>query len=106
MPRLIAMTMAALLSASGAAAYDEAALLAQSRALVAEFVGALKPRLQAALQAGGPASAIHVCAELAPQIADSLSESSGWAVRRVSLRARNRRRAIPDDSRRLTWPRR
>jgi hypothetical protein len=47
--------------------------------------------------AGGPTHAIEVCASEAPKIADSLSEASGWSVKRVSLKARNASRALPDE---------
>lgn len=94
-----AMVFTLLLSWAWGGAYsadgtDE--LDAQARALVQDFVGRLKPELQQALQEGGPVNAIAVCADQAPQIADALSASSGWLVKRVSLRARNASRAIPD----------
>ena len=71
-------------------------LMSEARALADEFVAALKPQLKGALQSQGPAGAIAVCADVAPQIADSLSLTSGWSVRRVSLKTRNASRAIPD----------
>jgi len=43
----------------------------------------------------GPASAVAVCNEKAPQMAKTASEQSGWAIRRVSLRNRNPK-AVPD----------
>ncbi len=75
---------------------DTAALEAEAQALVQRFVGRLKPALQGALADGGPVNAIGVCADRAPAIAEGLSQSSGWLVRRVSLQARNASRAIPD----------
>ena len=95
---LFTLLLTGLINTSASGAADDAALEAEARELVASFVGRLKPELQSALQAGGPVNAIAVCADKAPQIADALSESSGWLVRRVSLRARNASRAIPD-----TW---
>lgn len=71
-------------------------LVAQGQAISAQFVATLQPTLQAAMQAGGPVNAVEVCAVEAPSIAANLSETSGWAVRRVSLKARNQRNAIPD----------
>lgn len=65
-------------------------------AVANEFVGLMKPQLQQALAEGGPVNAIAVCADIAPRIADSLSAQSGWTVKRVSLRARNASRAVPD----------
>ncbi len=68
----------------------------QAMALANEFVGLLKPQLKQALAEGGPANAIGVCADIAPGIADSLSDQSGWTVKRVSLKSRNASRAVPD----------
>jgi hypothetical protein len=44
---------------------------------------------------GGPENAISVCRERAPLMAKAASEKTGWAIRRVSLRARNAK-AVPD----------
>ncbi len=60
-----------------------------ARDIAQQFVGQLKPRLVSALQEGGPAHAIEVCAEDAPAIARELSLASGWSVKRVSLKPRN-----------------
>ena len=68
----------------------------QARSLADQFIAELKPRLQQAMQEGGPGRAIEVCASAAPLIADSLSAASGWQVRRVSLKSRNASRAVPD----------
>ena len=68
----------------------------QAMAVANEFVGLMKPQLQQALAEGGPVNAIAVCADIAPRIADSLSAQSGWTVKRVSLKARNASRAVPD----------
>lgn len=69
----------------------------QASAIAQEFAGLLKPKLKAAMVAGGPTKAIEVCAAVAPAIADSLSEQSGWNVKRVSLKSRNASRAVPDE---------
>jgi hypothetical protein len=69
----------------------------QAQSIVAEFAGRLKPQLKAALQEGGPSKAIAVCSKQAPAIAQQLSESTGWVVKRVSDRNRNPN-ATPD-----TW---
>lgn len=71
-------------------------LEAEANALAATFIGRLKPELQEALREGGPVNAIAVCADKAPAIADALSADSGWLIKRVSLKARNASRAIPD----------
>ncbi len=86
--RSICGYLAALLMAP--AAYGaENALLEKSRQLTVEYATQLQAALQESLKSGGPAAAIGVCAELAPQIASDLSRQSGAKVRRTSLRFRN-----------------
>jgi hypothetical protein len=74
---------------------DESAKQAQAR----QVASAVPPKLLAVLSEqinkAGPASAIEVCQEKAPQMAKAASEQSGWAIRRVSLRNRNPK-AVPD----------
>lgn len=93
---LSALLIASLFNAHAVAADNSAVLEAEARELAESFVGRLKPELKHALESGGPVNAIAVCADRAPHIADALSATSGWQVRRVSLRARNASRAIPD----------
>ncbi|MCP4010494.1 MAG: DUF3365 domain-containing protein [Proteobacteria bacterium] len=75
---------------------DKAALKAEAIGIVKQFGGTLKPQLKTALKEGGPAHAISVCSTTAPEIAKSLSQSTGWSVKRVSLKARNTETAMPD----------
>lgn len=77
--------------------------LAADEPWVAEARGvatAVPPRLLAvlteAIEQGGPAGAIGVCRDKAPQMAQAASAQSGWQIRRVSLRNRNPK-AVPDD---------
>lgn len=79
-----------------AADVDEAALKAEAIGIVKQFGGSLKPQLKKALQEGGPAHAISVCSTTAPEIAKDLTQSTGWVVKRVSLKARNTETAVPD----------
>jgi hypothetical protein len=58
------------------------------RAASMDLMGSLKSKLVQELQAGGPASAVHVCSQVAQQIADEHSSES-MHVRRVSLKVRN-----------------
>lgn len=81
---------------SAGPAPNVAALEAEARDISQRFVGTLLPTLQQAMQNGGPAAAIEVCAVQAPEIAAALSAASGWQVRRVSLKARNASLATPD----------
>ena len=81
---------------SHGAAVDKAALKAEAIGIVKQFGGTLKPELKKALEAGGPANAISVCSEKAPAIAEDLTGKTGWSVKRVSLKARNKKMAVPD----------
>lgn len=91
-------TFLSIVACSAVIAAEPAAnsLQAQAGELVQQFVGLLKPQLKQAMAEGGPSQAIAVCADRAPGIAKSLSATSGWAVKRVSLNPRNASRAIPD----------
>ncbi len=95
--RLHAWLVAGALLAAPAMATAADPLEEQAREIVEQFIGRLKPQLKEALAGGGPTHAVEVCASEAPRIADALSDQSGWSVHRVSLRARNASRAIPDD---------
>lgn len=72
-----------------------------ARMLIAEFSGQLKPALKKSIVEGGFENAIATCATTAPKIAAQLSEKSGWNIKRVSLKARNKESAIPDSWERL-----
>lgn len=75
---------------------DRASLESQAQGISQQFAATLLPTLQEALASGGPVKAIEVCSIRAPEIADELSAATSWSVRRVSLKARNHERAIPD----------
>lgn len=75
---------------------DKAQLKKEAVSIVKKFGGALKPELKKAMKSGGPAQAISVCSEQAPAIAENLRAETGWYVKRVSLKARNQKTAIPD----------
>ena len=51
--------------------------------------------LQEEMSKGGPVGAIAACRDKAPQMAKAMSEQTGWAIRRVSLKNRNPK-AVPD----------
>jgi hypothetical protein len=68
---------------------DESALLLKSRGLTAEYASLLQTELKKAMSTGGPVAAIEVCRDLAPRVAQDLSNRSGARVRRTSLRTRN-----------------
>lgn len=86
----------------GAALWMSLPALAQDEPWLAdarEVAGAVPPKLLEVLNTqiakDGPASAVTVCNEKAPQMAKAASEKFGWAIRRVSLRNRNPK-AVPD----------
>lgn len=68
---------------------DDDPRLADSREIVKEFAGHLQAALQSAISTGGPANAVGVCKDIAPDIASELSRERGAAVSRTSLRLRN-----------------
>lgn len=69
--------------------FDEQAETDQAMAATAAFGKALKSELMAAMQSGGPVSAIAACNEQAPAIAQSVSQEKGLNISRVSLKNRN-----------------
>ncbi len=71
----------------------DADLNSEAKAAIAAFAGQLKAELVAAMQAGGPINAIEVCNVRAPEIAASVSDTTGMNLSRVSLRNRNRANA-------------
>lgn len=89
------LLLAALLAALNVHAADETPWLGEAR----QVAGMVPPKLLQVLQdeiaKGGPASAVEVCREKAPQMAKAASEQTGWGIRRVSLRNRNPK-AVPD----------
>jgi hypothetical protein len=64
--------------------------------IVKTFSGKLKPKLKEAIQTGGLDHAIKICSIEAPKIANVLSGETGWSLRRVSLKPRNKSNALPD----------
>ena len=80
--------VAALVLPPAAGAADDSRA-AEAQATVKQFMGELGGALKAAMQEGGPASAIDVCAKKAPRIAARLSRETGWQVSRISDRVRN-----------------
>lgn len=75
---------------------NQDALKKEAIDLIKQFGGTLKPELKKALENGGPAHAIGICSEKAPEIAKNLRDASGWYIKRVSLKARNSSTATPD----------
>ncbi len=92
---LAVVALGTLLTAALPVQADDEAWVTDAR----EVASAVPPKLLEVLNAeiikGGPASAVGVCNEKAPQMAKAASEKSGWAIRRVSERNRNPK-AVPD----------
>lgn len=72
-------------------------LKTQAVTIIKKFGGTLKPLLKKSLNEGGVKQAMKVCSVKAPEIANDLSLSTQWQVKRVSLKARNSHSAIPDN---------
>lgn len=89
------VVLGSVLSLSLPALAQDEAMLTDAR----KVAGAVPPKLLDVLNTqiakDGPASAVAVCNEKAPQMAKVASEQTGWAIRRVSLRNRNPK-AVPD----------
>lgn len=83
------VTTLLLVTATAAMAAGPDPRIAESRAAAQELGGALKSVLVAAMQAGGPVSAISVCNAKAPQIAGEISTRRGLEVGRTALKFRN-----------------
>lgn len=91
--RLTLLATIAVLSAPACA--DEAKLLEEARGIATKMPPKLLEVLDAEVKKSGHAEAMTVCREKAPQMAKNLSEQTGWAIRRVSLKNRNPK-AVPD----------
>ena len=84
----LAVTAGVVLAGPVSAEENMDALKGEAKGLVKMFFGELKGELMGAVKAGGPAHAIGVCSEKAPEIANGLAEKSGWRVARTSLKLR------------------
>lgn len=91
---LVGSALAAI--ACSVMAQDDAARVEEARKLAGTMVQTLGSQLQAAIKAGGPASAIGVCTSVAPAIAGELSRQNGLRLTRVSLKVRNPMLGTPD----------
>ena len=90
--RMIWLALLVVAGVAPACAQDEAVddeRLAASRSMVAELQASLQAELSAAMEEGGPAAAVAVCRDRAPQIASELARKHGAVVGRTSLRTRN-----------------
>lgn len=88
------LVIAALLSASLAHANDDA-LVAETKKTAMGIPPKLLAMLQAEIEKGNFSGAVDACSDKAPKMAAAASQSTGWAIRRVSLKNRNPK-ATPD----------
>lgn len=63
--------------------------IADAKAAIKEFAGALQTELKAAMQSGGPVAAIAVCNARAMPITEQIAAEQGMQLSRVSLKNRN-----------------
>ncbi|NJD35889.1 MAG: DUF3365 domain-containing protein [Betaproteobacteria bacterium] len=75
---------------------SEDPLLAEARKVATTLPPKLIVALQDEIKKSGPEGAIPVCKDMAPKMAGEISQQTGWKIKRVSLKARNDARAIPD----------
>lgn len=87
--------LAVSFSANLAYASDEA-MLGEARKVATTLPPKLLVALQEEIAKTGPEGAISVCKDMAPKMAGEVSQQTGWKIKRVSLKARNDARAIPD----------
>ncbi len=79
-----------VLIATGSPAADPVSThVLEARNIVNRFFGSLKGELQAALEEGGPVTAISICKLKAPRLTKEFSSLSGWYIARTSLKLRN-----------------
>jgi len=89
----------------GSAGRDELrAFRAEAAAMVKAYGERLRGELAAAIQDGGPAQAIRVCAERAPEIARDVSTGTR-TIRRIGTRVRNRATGSPTPAQRAVLER-
>lgn len=96
MKAAIATAIMMVATAGSPMAADLDTPIAESRAAIKQFGGALKEALQTAMREGGPVAAIAVCNVEAPAIAASASAAHNLEIGRTSLKLRNPANA-PDD---------
>lgn len=81
---------------SGVAAEETAEREAAAKEAAAYLIKQLGGALKQEMAKGGPAAAVKVCTQLAPEIAGRISRERGWRVTRVSDKVRNPLLGMPD----------
>ncbi len=97
------MAIPLLLLACGMARAEEEVVLPvaqfakQGSDTAEEMMQRLRRAMKKDMQRNGPESAMMICKNVAPVIAQDLSRETGWTVRRVSLHPRNVKLATADE---------
>ena len=92
-----ALTLALLLTpAVEAYAQDTTELIGETRKTALPVLPRVVQAMQTAVQEQGPVEAISICKEKAPQMLREIRQQTGWAIHRVSLKARNAATGAPD----------
>ena len=104
MKNIILTSLILSLPISVFASTDVSSKHAEARQIAKEFGGLLKPALGNAMKTGGPVHAVGMCKDKAPEIAQTLTQKTGWDVNRVSLKPRGKT-ASPDswETATLNW---
>jgi len=87
---------AAIAGATLPACAEELALMTEARAAATSLPPRLVTALNEEIARSGPEGAIPVCRDMAPKMAKEIVASTGWQLKRVTLKARNPERATPD----------
>jgi len=90
------LSISLLLAALPALAQDIGALTAETKKAVLPVIPKVVAAMQDAIASQGVAGAIPVCKEQAPALIKEVRDSTGWLIRRVSLKTRNAERGTPD----------
>lgn len=75
---------------------EELALMTEARAAATSLPPRLVTALNEEIARSGPEGAVPVCRDMAPKMAKEIVASTGWQLKRVTLKARNPQRATPD----------
>ncbi|MCM2307815.1 MAG: DUF3365 domain-containing protein [Sulfuritalea sp.] len=90
------LAAAMLIAPFATALASDEALLTEARKVATTLPPKLIVALQDEIKKSGAEGAIPVCKDMAPKMAGEISQQTGWKIKRVSLKARNDARAIPD----------
>ena len=85
-----------LLAALPALGQDMDALTAETKKAALPVIPRVVAAMQEAVAEKGVTGAIPVCKEMTPALIKEVRDSTGWSIRRVSLKTRNAERSTPD----------